>query len=238
MPRVKSGRRTPNELRASQRWERDPLAARVMRDLAVRAYVRTGGSRISWFADGCRADRDAFCEAARGVGQGCPLWARSARVDTTGEATLEPLRDAGARGSSRECGRVGQVASKVYLRTGAGDRWLLLSSKLSPLTLEKALGRLLGLIGSRVEISIYSEEPRGLLASFEGELAAGNELARPAGRAHDEAFVFRLAGEAAPRFVLESRMLRRACVVATPEDEAHSLRFYLGVTTVLQVNPL
>ncbi|MDQ3435280.1 MAG: hypothetical protein M3481_11480, partial [Actinomycetota bacterium] len=62
--------------------------------------------------------------------------------------------------------------------------------------------------------------PRGLLASFEGELAAGNELARPAGRAHDEAFVFRLAGEAAPRFVLESRMLRRACVVATPEDEA------------------
>ncbi len=51
-------------------------------------------------------------------------------------------------------------------------------------------------------------------------------------------FVFRLAGEAAPRFVLESRMLRRACVVATPEDEADSLRFYLGVTTVLQVNPL
>lgn len=48
---------------------------------------------------------------------------------------------------------------------------MLLSSKLSPLTLEKALGRLLGLIGSRVEISIYSEEPRGLLASFEGELA-------------------------------------------------------------------
>lgn len=79
---------------------------------------------------------------------------------------------------------------------------------------------------------------RGLLASFEGELAAGNELARPAGRAHDEAFVFRLAGEAAPRFVFESRMLRRACVVATPEDEADSLRFYLGVTTVLQVNPL
>lgn len=115
---------------------------------------------------------------------------------------------------------------------------MLLSSKLSPLTLEKALGRLLGLIGSQVEISIYSEEPRGLLASFEGELAAGNELARPAGRAHDEAFVFRLAGEAAPRFVLESRMLRRACVVATPEDEADSLRFYLGVTTVLQVNPL
>jgi len=123
MPRVKSGRRTPNELRASQRWERDPLAARVMRDLAVRAYVRTGGSRISWFADGCRADRDAFCEAARGVGQGCPLWARSARVDTTGEATLEPLRDAVARGSSRECGqgRPGRFEG-LRLRTGAGDR--------------------------------------------------------------------------------------------------------------------
>jgi len=90
------------------------LAARVMRDLAVRAYVRTGGSRISWFADGCRADRDAFCEAARGVGQGCPLWARSARVDTTGEATLEPLRDASARGRPASVGRVGQVASKVY----------------------------------------------------------------------------------------------------------------------------
>ncbi len=74
---------------------------------------------------------------------------------------------------------------------------MLLSSKLSPLTLGKAPGRLLGLIASRVEISIYSEEPRGLLASFEGELAAGNELARPAGRAHDEAFVF--ASQAKPR---------------------------------------
>jgi hypothetical protein len=113
-----------------------------------------------------------------------------------------------------------------------------LTSKLSPLTLEKALRRLLGLIGSRVKITIYSEEPRGLLASFEGELATGNELARPAGGARNEAFVFRLAGEAASSFVLESRMLRRACVVATPEDEADSLRFYLGASTVLQVDLL
>jgi hypothetical protein len=33
-------------------------------------------------------------------------------------------------------------------------------------------------------------------------------------------------------------MLRRACVVATPEDEADSLRFYLGASTVLQVDLL
>jgi len=200
----------------------------------------TGGSRISWLADGCRAYQDAFWEEARGVGQGCPLWApRSASVDTAGEATLEPSRDPRARGSSQ---RVWAASARSLRRSTPadwlGDRRPPLSSKLSPLTLEKALGRLLGLIGSRVEITIYSEEPRGLLASFEGELAAGNELAHPAGRAHDEAFVFRLAGEAPPRFVLESRMLRRACVVATPEDEADSLRFYLGVTTVLQVNPL
>ncbi len=113
-----------------------------------------------------------------------------------------------------------------------------MTSKLSPLTLEKALGRLLGLIGSRVKITVYSEEPRGLLASFEGELATGDELALRGGRVHDEAFVFRLAGEAAASFVLESRMLRRACVVAKEEDEADALRFYLGVTTVVQVDVL
>jgi hypothetical protein len=113
-----------------------------------------------------------------------------------------------------------------------------LTSKLSPLRLEKALGRLLGLIGSPVEIRIYSEEPRALLASFEGQLATGNELVVPAGRARGEAYVFHLAGDAASSFVLESRMLRRACVVATPGDEPDSLRFYLGATTVLQVNPL
>ncbi len=113
-----------------------------------------------------------------------------------------------------------------------------MTSKLSPLTLEKALRRLLGLIGSRVKITIYSEEPRGLIASFEGQLATGNEVALRAGGAGGEAFVFRLSGEAGSRFVLESRMLRRACVVATPEDEADALRFYLGVTTVLQVDVL
>ena len=37
---------------------------------------------------------------------------------------------------------------------------------------------------------------------------------------------------------MESRMLRPACILATPGGEPESLRFYLGVTTVIQVDPM
>ncbi len=110
-------------------------------------------------------------------------------------------------------------------------------SKLSTLTFEKALGRLLGLMGRRVKVSILSEEPRGLLATFEGELSAGGEV-RERGYWQGEAFVFQLVGSEAASFVLETRMLRQACLVATPADQPESLRFYVSVSTVLQVDPL
>lgn len=107
------------------------------------------------------------------------------------------------------------------------------------LTFEKALTRLLGLMGTRVEVTIVSEEPRGLLAAFEGELSAGGEIEQavsyPAG---NEAFAFRLGGAHEASFVLESRMLRRAVLVESTDGSPDALRFYLGVTTVLQVNPL
>lgn len=106
------------------------------------------------------------------------------------------------------------------------------------LTFEKALTRLLGLMGTRVEVTIVSEEPHGLLAAFEGELSAGGEIGRAAYPAGNEGFVFKLVGTHAASFVLESRMLRRAVLLESTDDRPDSLRFYLGVSTVLQVDPL
>lgn len=106
------------------------------------------------------------------------------------------------------------------------------------LTFEKALTRLLGLMGTRVEVTIVSEEPRGLLAAFEGELSAGGESERLSYPPGNEAFVFRLGGGQVSSFVLESRMLRRAFLLESTDDRPDSLRFYLGVSTMLQVDPL
>ncbi len=111
-------------------------------------------------------------------------------------------------------------------------------AKLTQLTFEKALTRLLGLMGDRVEVTILSEEPRGFLARFEGELSTGGEMPHAAYPAQNEAFIFKLAGSDASSFVLESRMLRRACLVPSPDGRPDSLRLYVGVSTVLQVNPL
>ena len=114
MPRVKSGRRTPNELRASQRWERDPLAARVMRDLAVRAMyaqevLAYRGSRMAAGQIGTRfARRRAASAKAARCGPAAPVSTPPARRRSSHCAT--PAR--GGRPAS--VGRVGQVASKVY----------------------------------------------------------------------------------------------------------------------------
>lgn len=111
-------------------------------------------------------------------------------------------------------------------------------AKRKTLTFEKALTRLLGLMGTRVEVTIISEEPRGLLAAFEGQLSAGGEIEQVSYPAGNEAFAFRLGGAEMSSFVLESRMLRRAVLLESTDDRPDSLRFYLGVSTVLQVNPL
>ena len=106
------------------------------------------------------------------------------------------------------------------------------------LTFEKALRRLHALMGSQVEVTILSEEPRGVLAYLEGELAAGAELAHVAYPANNEAFAFRVGRAEIASFVLERRMLRRAVLVESDGDGPDSLRFYVGITTVLQVNPV
>ncbi len=105
------------------------------------------------------------------------------------------------------------------------------------LTFEKALTRLLALMGSQVEVTILSEEPRGVLAYLEGELAAGGELAQVAYPASNEGFAFRVGRAETASFVLERRMLRRA-VLLESDGAPDSLRFYVGITTVLQVDPV
>ena len=105
------------------------------------------------------------------------------------------------------------------------------------LTFEKALTRLLALMGSQVEVTILSEEPRGVLAYLEGELASGGELAQVAYPASNEGFAFRVGRAETASFVLERRMLRRAVLLESDGDGPDSLRFYLGTTAVLQLDP-
>jgi hypothetical protein len=99
------------------------------------------------------------------------------------------------------------------------------------LTFEKALTQLLGLMGTRVEVTLISEEPRGVLAYLEGELASGGEL-------QHEGFAFRVGRAETASFVLERRLLRRAVVLESEDEGPDSLRFYVGITTVLQVDPV
>ena len=106
------------------------------------------------------------------------------------------------------------------------------------LTFEKALTQLLGLMGSQVEVTILSEEPRGVLAYLEGELTAGGELAQVGYPASNEGFAFRVGRGDTASFVLERRMLRRAVLLESDGDGPDSLRFYVGITTVLQVDPV
>ncbi len=106
------------------------------------------------------------------------------------------------------------------------------------LTFDKALTRLLALMGSQVEVTILSEEPRGVLAYLEGELTAGTELAQAGYPKNNEGFAFRVGREEIASFVLERRMLRRAVLLESDGNGPASLRFYVGITTVLQVNPV
>jgi hypothetical protein len=110
-------------------------------------------------------------------------------------------------------------------------------TKLAPLSFEKALSRLLGLMGESVDVTIYSEEPFGPLARFRGELTRGGRLRRPVYMDSDEAFLFSIEGEADASFVLERRMLRRACTVERSDGAPSSLRFFLGASTLLQIDP-
>ena len=106
------------------------------------------------------------------------------------------------------------------------------------LTFEKALTRLLALMGSQVEVTILSEEPRGVLAYLEGELTAGGEIAQVAYPENNEAFAFRVGRADTASFVLERRMLRRAVLLERDGDGPAALRFYVGTTTLVQVDPV
>ncbi len=106
------------------------------------------------------------------------------------------------------------------------------------LTFEKALARLLALMGTRVKVTILSEEPRGVLAYMEGELAAAAELAPRAYPANNERFAFRIGRAQTASFLLERHMLRRAVLLESDGDEPDSLRFYVAITTVLQIDPV
>jgi hypothetical protein len=106
------------------------------------------------------------------------------------------------------------------------------------LTFEKALARLLALMGSHVEVSILSEEPRAVVAYLEGELAAGAEITPVPHAPNNEGFAFRVGRAETASFILERRMLRRAVVLESDGDAPESLRFYVGITTVLQIDPV
>lgn len=82
------------------------------------------------------------------------------------------------------------------------------------------------------------EEPRGVLAYLEGELTVGAELAPGAYPPNNERFASRVGRADTASFVLERRMLRRAVLIESDGDGPDSLRFYVAITTVLQIDPV
>jgi len=98
---------------------------------------------------------------------------------------------------------------------------------------EAALQAIHSLVGRRVEVTVMSRKPLGVVAEFAGELTRGHNV-RPASRAA-EGEAFRFAVGAENSFSVEARIFHEAgwVLAGTPEG---SLRLYLGAA-VVQIDP-
>ena len=113
------------------------------------------------------------------------------------------------------------------------ERRGLIDDEGAALDYEGALEAILSLVGQRVEVTVISRDPLGVVAKFAGELTRGQD-ARPPSRA-SEGEAFRVAVGPDNSLSVEARMFREAGWVrlGTPKG---SLRLYLGAT-VVEVSP-
>jgi len=95
---------------------------------------------------------------------------------------------------------------------------------------ESALEAILSLVGQRVEVTVLSVEPLGVVAEFAGELAGGEDVRHPDRATEGEAFRFRI-GAHGGSFSVETRTFREAGWVRAGSATG-SLRLYLGATVV------
>jgi hypothetical protein len=94
---------------------------------------------------------------------------------------------------------------------------------------ETALEELLSLVGRRVEVTVISIDPLGVVAEFAGELTRGDDVHHPSRTEEGEAF--RFAVGAGNSFSVESRLFRRASWIRAGATTG-SLRLYLGAAAV------
>ena len=98
---------------------------------------------------------------------------------------------------------------------------------------EAALDTILSLVGRRVEVTVMSHNPLGVVAEFAGELMRGDDVRHPSRAAEGEALRFAVGTENS--FSVEQRLFREArwALFRTPKG---SLRLYLGAV-VIQLDP-
>jgi hypothetical protein len=98
---------------------------------------------------------------------------------------------------------------------------------------EAALEAILSLVGRRVDVTVMSADPLGVVGEFAGELTRGDDVRPPSRAAEGEAFRFAVGTENS--FSVEACLFREAgwVLLGTPKG---SLRLYLGAT-VLQLDP-
>ncbi len=94
---------------------------------------------------------------------------------------------------------------------------------------EAALEAILSLVGRRVEVTVMSVDPLGVVAEFAGELTRGDDVHHPSRT--EEGHAFRFAVGDLNSFSVEAPLFREAGWVHAGST-TWSLRLYLGATVV------
>ncbi len=94
---------------------------------------------------------------------------------------------------------------------------------------EAALEAILSFLGRRVEVTIISVDPLGVVAEFAGELTRGDDVRHATRTEEGEAFRFAVGTDSS--FSVEARLFREAVWVRAGSTTG-SLRLYLGATAM------
>ncbi len=94
---------------------------------------------------------------------------------------------------------------------------------------DAALEAILSLVGHRVEVTVISVDPLGVVAEFAGELIRGDHVRHPSRT--EEGQAFRFAVGTGNSFSVEARLFREAGWVRAGSTRG-CLRLYLGATAV------
>lgn len=105
----------------------------------------------------------------------------------------------------------------------------LIGDEGSALGFEPAVEAILTLVGRRVEVTVVSVDPLGVVAEFAGELTRGDDV-RHASRT-EEGPAFRFGVGTGNSFSVEARLFREAGWVRAGSTTGN-LRLYLGATAV------